>query len=139
MDQSVEQSILDYYEQRAEEYKELYLLGKGPASIKHPGAYKAEVALPAGLVERVAFSRLIDIACGTAFWMPWYAGGCSAIILVDQSEKMLAASRRRASVAPSRDGHWPVLPRLDAILIFAQSDPFGVVRRYVGQEKGGLF
>lgn|SRR5690349_12238157 len=39
----------------------------------------------------------MDLACGTAYWMPQYASVCSQITLFDQSEQMLAQARATAA------------------------------------------
>ena len=39
----------------------------------------------------------MDLACGTAYWMPHYASNCSHITLFDQSERMLAEAREKVN------------------------------------------
>jgi len=87
--------MLDYYNERAREYEEVYTLGKGSASIPDPNVYKSEAALLAAIVQRFAHGRLIDIACGTAYWLPYYASHCSSITFFDQSEKMLDERKKK--------------------------------------------
>jgi len=93
MDAELERSTREYYDERTEEYDEIYTLGTGPASISDPDAYKTETADLSKLVGRFARGRLIDVGCGTAFWLPHYAPKCSAIALVDQSSRMLSVCR----------------------------------------------
>jgi len=50
-----------------------------------------------GIVARVARGSLMDLACGTAYWLRHYAANCSRITLFDQSERMLAEARAKAS------------------------------------------
>ena len=38
----------------------------------------------------------MDLACGTAYWLPHYAPNCSSITLFDQSDRMLAEGRAKA-------------------------------------------
>ena len=95
-------SMFEYYAQRAPEFDEIYL-GGGPASIADPDAYRGEVEILSGIVERNCSGRLIDIGCGTAFWLPHYARSCSQIVLFDQSEEMLAQARNRAVSAGVAD------------------------------------
>ncbi len=38
---------------------------------------------------------MIDIACGTAFWLPFYGRNCTSVTLVDQSARVLAQCRKR--------------------------------------------
>jgi len=41
--------------------------------------------------------KIIDIGCGTGFWMPYYAKNCSEITLVDQSRSMLVQCQKRVN------------------------------------------
>jgi len=90
-----EQSMFHYYDERADEYEGLYTLGAGPASIPEPEAYKEEVQILAGICVKLCTGRMIDIACGTGFWLPYYAPNCSEITLIDQSKQMLAECREK--------------------------------------------
>ncbi len=96
MNNDLKQSMLEYYQARVAEYDEVYQ-GKGPASISEPEAYTSEVEILSGIVRRECRGDLIDIGCGTAFWLPFYAESCSQITLFDQSDEMLAAANRRAA------------------------------------------
>lgn len=87
-----------YYDERAPEYEEAYLLGTGTASIRDPSVFQAEASLLGHAVERFGHGRMIDVACGTAFWLPRYARRCSHITLLDQSEKMLDESKKKAAM-----------------------------------------
>ena len=51
----------------------------------------------AGVVGQVMHGRVMDLACGTAFWLPHYGPNCSSITLFDQSGQMLAQARAKAS------------------------------------------
>ena len=95
MDVDLRRRMLDYYNERAPEYEEAYTLGTGTASLPDPSAFKTEANQLAGIVERFAHGRLIDLACGTAYWLPHYARQCSSITLFDQSEKMLQECRKK--------------------------------------------
>jgi len=97
MDSYLRQSMFRYYDERAPEYEEAYLLGTGTASICDPGVFQAEASLLGHIVERFGHGRIIDVACGTAYWLPRYARRCSHITLLDQSEKMLDESKRKAA------------------------------------------
>lgn len=88
-----------YYSERAAEFDEVYL-GRGAASLSDPTAYREETAILGEFVRRRCSGRLIDVACGTAFWLPFYAGNCEHITLLDQSQPMLKqAEERVASLA----------------------------------------
>src|SRR5688572_12399894 len=97
MDPQLRQWMLAYYNERAPEYEEAYTLGTGTASIPDPEVFKAEARVLEGVVARVARGSLMDLACGTAYWLPHYSANCSPITLFDQSERMLAEARAKAS------------------------------------------
>jgi ubiquinone/menaquinone biosynthesis C-methylase UbiE len=42
--------------------------------------------------------RIMDLACGTAYWLPHYAPNCSRIALFDQSDRMLTEARAKATL-----------------------------------------
>jgi ubiquinone/menaquinone biosynthesis C-methylase UbiE len=89
--------MLGYYDQRAPDYEEAYTLGTGTASIQNPEIFKAEARILAGIVGRFAQGRVMDLACGTAFWLPEYARNCSQITLFDQSDRMLMEARAKVN------------------------------------------
>ena len=97
MDPDLRQRMLIYYDERAPEYEEAYTLGTGTASIPDPEVFKAEARVLSGLVGQIAHGRIMDLACGTAYWLPNYAPDCPRITLFDQSAKMLAEGRAKAS------------------------------------------
>jgi ubiquinone/menaquinone biosynthesis C-methylase UbiE len=88
--------MLTYYDERAPEYEEAYTLGTGTASIPDPEVFKAEARVLASIVGRFAHGRLMDLAYGTAYWLPHYAPNCSCITLFDQSDRMLTEGRAKA-------------------------------------------
>ena len=81
--------MLQYYDERAPEYDEAYLCGTGTASIQDPSVFQLEAKLLGEVVERMARGRVIDLACGTGYWLQYYAQRCSRVTLVDQSAGML--------------------------------------------------
>ena len=89
--------MLAYYDERAPEYEEAYTLGTGTASIQNPEVFKAEARVLGGIVRRFARGRIMDLACGTAFWLPEYAPNCSHITLLDQSDSMLMEARGKVN------------------------------------------
>jgi ubiquinone/menaquinone biosynthesis C-methylase UbiE len=93
MNDSIPSEIRAYYDARAQEYDEIYS-GKGPA-IPDQDAYKTDAAKISKLVSPFGKGSLIDIGCGTGFWLPHYAPNCSRITLIDQSEKMLSKCRTK--------------------------------------------
>ena len=87
--------MLAYYDERASEYEEAYTLGTGTSSIQDPGVFTSEARILSAIVGQRLSGRVIDVACGTGFWLPHYAGACSHITLFDQSEKMLGECRKK--------------------------------------------
>ena len=96
MNQDLTRSMFEYYAQRAPEFDDVYL-GDRPASISDPQVYRDEVKILSSIIKRTCSGNLIDIACGTAFWLPHYAGNCSHITLFDQSMEMLTEAQDRAA------------------------------------------
>lgn len=89
--------MLTYYDERAPEYEEAYTLGTGTASISDPEVFKTEARVLAGIVGQITRGRIMDLACGTAYWLPHYAPHCSRITLFDQSGRMLGEGRAKAT------------------------------------------
>jgi ubiquinone/menaquinone biosynthesis C-methylase UbiE len=96
MDSDLRQRMLAYYDERAPDYEQAYTLGTGTASIADPEVFKAEARVLVGIVGHSAHGRIMDLACGTAYWLPHYAPNCSMITLFDQSERMLTEARAKA-------------------------------------------
>lgn len=96
MDTRLRQSMNEYYDERAAEFDEIYTLGKPPGSVKDPEHYMEEARQLAKIVREQGRGSLLDIPCGTGYWLQFYAENCSAITLVDQSEKMLGQGREKA-------------------------------------------
>jgi ubiquinone/menaquinone biosynthesis C-methylase UbiE len=97
MDPQLRQRMLAYYDERAPEYEEAYTRGTGTASIPESEVFKAEARELARVVGRIVHGRVMDLACGTAYWLPNYAAKCSHITLFDQSDRMLAEARAKVS------------------------------------------
>ena len=97
MDPDLRRGMLQYYDERAPEYEEAYVRGTGTASIPDPAVFQDEAARLGAIVERFARGRLIDLACGTAYWLPRYAARCPSITLFDQSAKMLNEAAKKAT------------------------------------------
>jgi ubiquinone/menaquinone biosynthesis C-methylase UbiE len=94
--------MLVYYNERASEYEEAYTLGTGTASITDPTVFTTEIGVLADIVRGFGSGHLLDLACGTGYWLPFYIGNCSRVTLFDQSERMLSECElkvRRGAVA----------------------------------------
>ena len=97
MDPSVKTSMLEYYNVHADDYDRVYS-GHFPGSeVVGADAYPDDTAALHDVVRRTCTGALLDIPCGTAFWLPAYAAGVSRALLVDQSPQMLARARSRAA------------------------------------------
>jgi ubiquinone/menaquinone biosynthesis C-methylase UbiE len=95
VDPEPRQRMLAYYNERASEYEEAYTLGTGTGSIPDPNVFTTEIKQLPDVVRRFAHGRLLDVACGTAYWLPHYAERVSHVTLFDQSANMLALAGRK--------------------------------------------
>lgn len=93
MNEELKQGMYSYYDERSREYEEIYS-GKGPG-IPDPALYKNDIERITRIVSTLGCGHLIDIGCGTGFWLACYAPNCSQITLIDQSEKMLAECKKK--------------------------------------------
>lgn len=87
--------LMRYYDERAPEYDEVYL-GKSPG-IPEPELYRHDVNEIIKICKRFGRGHLIDIGCGTGFWLPYYIENCEDVTMVDQSKKMLLECQRRVN------------------------------------------
>lgn len=95
MDEALSRSMAAYYHERAGEYDEIYVQGKSPLSTAGSEVYRREVEELAALVRRFCRGRVLDVPCGTGFWLEQYLDGCDSALLVDQAEGMLGEARKR--------------------------------------------
>jgi ubiquinone/menaquinone biosynthesis C-methylase UbiE len=92
-DDELRQGMMSYYSERANGYDAIYL-GKGHATID-PDVYKRDVAKVSEMISGFGKGHMIDIACGTGFWLSYYARNCAQITFLDQSDRMLAKCKDR--------------------------------------------
>jgi len=93
MDDSLTEEFMSYYDAREQDYDELYL-GKSPARAA-PVYYLGDVKKIRRVASEFGNGHLIDVGCGTGFWLQYYAQNCSQITLIDQSANMLRECRGR--------------------------------------------
>lgn len=94
MDKQLVQEMLLYYDERAEEYDDVYR-GAGPAIRRYADQYQQNTAEVCEIIAGFGYGHSIDIACGTGFWAPHYARNCERLTFVDQSAGMLAECKKR--------------------------------------------
>ena len=99
MDPRVKASMLEYYDQQARVYDRVYEGKFAEAARLGAETYVADTAALRGIVAEVSRGRLLDVPCGTAFWLPSYAERVEGAVLIDQAQGMLAAARARAEAA----------------------------------------
>lgn len=92
-DENITHEMMAYYNERAQEYEEIYR-GKGHVTLDSR-VYQQDVTKTSEMASGFGKGHIIDIACGTGFWLPNYARNCRKITLLDQSEKMLNECKKR--------------------------------------------
>ncbi len=95
MEKKLKVGINQYYNERAKEYEELYTLGGATASIPNPESYKNEAKIISELLKKFIKGKIVDIACGTGYWLPYYAPNSRKITLIDQSQEMLNECKQK--------------------------------------------
>jgi DNA-binding transcriptional MerR regulator len=92
--QMVQENMMEYYDARADEYDEIYE-GNGPASFP-PDYYKADIKNIHTFTKEFGKGNIIDIACGSGYWLKDYYSKCSNFTFLDQSPGMLKLCKLRA-------------------------------------------
>lgn len=94
LNEQLQREMLVYYDERAEEYDDVYH-GAGPAIRRYADKYQQNTVEVCEIVAGFGRGHLIDVACGTGFWVPHYARNCERFTFVDQSAGMLAECKKR--------------------------------------------
>lgn len=90
----VKKMMMEYYDERAREYDEIFE-GKGPATYR-PEFYALDIESIGKFMENFGRGSLIDIACGSGYWLKFLYEKCSTFTFLDQSEQMLKECRLKA-------------------------------------------
>jgi ubiquinone/menaquinone biosynthesis C-methylase UbiE len=96
MEPSVKTNMLEYYDVHANDYDRVYSGQFHGSELVGADAYPEDTAALQRVIQRSCTGTLLDIPCGTAFWLPSYAAGVERAVLIDQSERMLEKARSRA-------------------------------------------
>ena len=83
-----------YYEARADGYDDFYQ-GKGQAVPELASEYPVDTGGVSSLLSSFGRGDVIDLACGTGFWLTAYGPQCRSVTLVDQSAAVLARCKHR--------------------------------------------
>lgn len=90
----VRDTMMEYYNQRAKEYEEIFE-GGGPADFT-PDNYASDLKELEEFMNGFGRGRLIDIACGSGYWMKYYYKKCTSFTFLDQSMRMLKECKSKA-------------------------------------------
>jgi len=85
--------MLEYYNERANEYEDVYTLGTRSASLDEPRLFQSEAIVLSKVVAAFGHDRLIDIASGT-----------SLIVRTAFSQPSSAAKLETDALSPLRSG-----------------------------------
>jgi SAM-dependent methyltransferase len=96
MDPSVKTNMLEYYDVHANDYDLVYSGQFRGSELVGADAYPEDTAALQRVIARSCTGTLLDVPCGTGFWLPSYSAGVERAVLIDQSERMLEKARSRA-------------------------------------------
>lgn len=80
----------DYYAARAREYDAIYLKPERQHDLR---------AMEAWLPTQISSGAVLEIACGTGYWTPFYAPHCQRVLGVDAAIETLEIARARVPLA----------------------------------------
>lgn len=86
--------MFSYYEAQADSYEDFYA-GRGQAIGALAGEYPVDTAAITTLLSGFGRGDVVDLACGTGFWLTTYGRNCGTATLVDQAGAALAKCRQR--------------------------------------------
>jgi ubiquinone/menaquinone biosynthesis C-methylase UbiE len=97
VEHSIKASMLEYYDVHANDYDRVYSGQFSGSELLGSDAYPEDTAALREVIQHSCSGTLLDVPCGTAFWLPTYALSVERAVLIDQSERMLAKARSRAT------------------------------------------
>ncbi len=97
----VKEMMMEYYDERAQEYDEIFE-GKGPADYS-PRYYTIDIEEIGLFMKEFGKGHIIDIACGSAYWLKFYYKKSSGFTFLDQSGKMLDECKQKVDIYGVRD------------------------------------
>jgi ubiquinone/menaquinone biosynthesis C-methylase UbiE len=83
-----------YYDAQAATYEDFYF-GRGQAVPELAAKYAVDREAVSALLTTFGTGDVLDLACGTAFWLSVYGRNCRTVTLVDQSASSLARGKER--------------------------------------------
>jgi ubiquinone/menaquinone biosynthesis C-methylase UbiE len=97
VEHSVKTSMLEYYDVHANDYDRVYSGEFSGSELVGSDAYPEDTAALQEVIQRSCSGTLLDVPCGTAFWLPAYSSSVERAVLIDQSDRMIAKARSRAT------------------------------------------
>ena len=91
-----------YYDARADGYDDFYQ-GRGQAVPELAAEYPVDSAGVSSLLSSFGRGDVLDLACGTGFWLTAYGAHCRSVTLVDQSAAVLTRCQGRVDDLGLRD------------------------------------
>jgi DNA-binding transcriptional MerR regulator len=89
----VKEMMMQYYDERAKEYDEIFE-GKGPADYS-PQYYALDIQEIGRFMKDFGKGHVIDIACGSSYWLQFYNNKCREFTFLDQSAQMLRECKQK--------------------------------------------
>jgi SAM-dependent methyltransferase len=86
-------NLIQYYEERAEEYEKVYSLPERQEEVR---------LLKTDLANLFASHEVLEVSCGTGYWTEVIAQSANAVVATDINDKVLNIARRKAAL---RDRH----------------------------------
>jgi demethylmenaquinone methyltransferase/2-methoxy-6-polyprenyl-1,4-benzoquinol methylase len=86
--------MFSYYEAQADSYEDFYE-GRGQAVGALACEYPVDTKAISSLLSGFGRGNVVDLACGTGFWLTTYGSNCTSVTLVDQADAALTKCKQR--------------------------------------------